>query len=79
MFPNLEKLFGEKNYYMKHGIVSVYTKKLFESHRILYFLWFYSCFSRISLISSFRLKQVNGLELLCPIQHLSTLTDAEIM
>lgn len=63
MFPNLEKLFGEKNYYMKHGIVWVYTKKLFESDRILHFFMVLLVFGRISLILSFRSKQVNDLEL----------------
>lgn len=70
----------EDNNYIKHAFVSVETKKLLESDRILTHLSF-SCFyfSRSSLISSCCTKLVDDLQLLCPIQHFFfTSTDANM-
>lgn len=79
LFPNLEKLFEEKTTTWNMVLFEFTLKSCFNLIESFIFLWFYSYFGRISLISSFSLKQINGLELLCPSQHFSTLTDADIM
>lgn len=71
----------EKRFFTCNMVLFQFTLKsclnLIESFIFMVLLVLYS--GKISLISSFPLKQVNGLELLCLSQHFSTLTDADIM